>query len=55
MNAVPLEDWAVLHRKGGICKVYNYNNSREAFEEFKFTGLSNFDFFATNFLGSEPR
>lgn len=55
MNAVPLEDWSVLHRQGGTCKVYNYSNAREAFEEFKFTGLSNFDFFATDFLGGQPR
>jgi energy-coupling factor transporter ATP-binding protein EcfA2 len=54
MNAVPLEEWYVLQRKGGQVLVRNYENSKENFDEFKFTGLSNFDFFATDFLDKEP-
>jgi hypothetical protein len=54
MNAVPLEEWAVLQRAGHVVRVRNYENSRDDFEEFKFTGLSNFDFFATDFLTKEP-
>lgn len=50
MNRVPLQAWSLLHRQGGKVRVYNYQNSREAFEEFKFTGLSNFDFLATDFI-----
>jgi hypothetical protein len=50
MNYVPLEQWTVLQRKGNRVHVRNINNSKSAFEEFKFTGLSNFDFFATDFL-----
>jgi energy-coupling factor transporter ATP-binding protein EcfA2 len=50
MNSVPLEYWSVLDRKGGNCHVYNYKNAKEIFEEFKFTGLNNFDFLATNFI-----
>src|SRR5438105_11020892 len=45
MNSVPLEAWTILHREGGSTRVYNYANSREKFEQFKFTGLNNFDFF----------
>jgi hypothetical protein len=30
--------------------VYNYANSRALFDEFKFTGLNNFDFLATDFV-----
>jgi hypothetical protein len=47
MNAVPLEMWSVMTRQpnGGV-RVYNYENSREQFDEFSFTGLNNFDFFA---------
>lgn len=52
MNAVPLEHWCVIQRTGGICKFYNYRNSRQKFEDFKFTGMNNFDFFATDFLNS---
>ncbi len=54
MNAVPLEEWAVVQREGQMVRVRNYHNSREVFEEFKFTGLSNFDFFATDYLTQEP-
>jgi hypothetical protein len=49
MNAVPLQDWSVLARQGPRCRVYNYANSKAAFDEFKFTGLNNFDFLATDF------
>lgn len=50
MNRVPLEEWCVLERTKGHVRVRNYANSAAAFEEFKITGLSNFDLFATNFL-----
>lgn len=50
MNKVPLENWAIIRRKAGTVKVFNYANSKKIFDEFKFTGLNNFDFFATNFL-----
>ena len=53
MNSVPLENWTVLQRDGGTCRVSNYENSKDKFEEFKFTGLNNFDFFAIDFLNSE--
>jgi hypothetical protein len=53
MNAVPLEYWTVLRRVGAEIRLSNYENSRRAFEEFKFTGLSNFDLLATNFLDEE--
>ena len=54
MNHVPLEEWSVLQRHGGRVEVRNYENSREIFEEFKFTGLSNFSFLEMDFL-NEPR
>lgn len=44
MNEVPLEEWSVLKRIGNHVSVKNYINSRDKFEEFKFTGLSNFSF-----------
>lgn len=49
MNNVPLIYWSVIQRSGGSCKVFNYQNSKEMFDEFAYTGLSNFDFFATDF------
>lgn len=54
MNRVPLEEWLVLQRTGNQVRVRNYENSKEIFDEFKFTGLSNFDFFATDYLNEEP-
>lgn len=49
MNHVPLEYWTVLQREGKRCRVFNIQNSKEKFEDFKFTGLNNFDFFSTEF------
>jgi energy-coupling factor transporter ATP-binding protein EcfA2 len=45
MNRVPLEEWTILNRQGGRVSVRNFENSRSKFEEFRFTGLSNFNFF----------
>jgi len=53
MNVVPLQYWSVLQRHGGGSKVLNYDNARARFDEFKFTGMNNFDFFATDFLSDE--
>jgi hypothetical protein len=50
MNNVPLEEWSVLEREGSKVKVRNYENSKPVFDQFKFTGLNNFDFLATDFL-----
>jgi hypothetical protein len=56
MNRVPLEEWSVLQRRHNHVTVRNYANSREAFEEFKFTGLSNFSLLEMDVLGQEsPR
>jgi len=53
MNNVPLEYWQVIQRKGGECRIYNYQNSKDIFDEFTYTGLNNFDFLATDFINSE--
>ena len=53
MNAVPLEEWSLLQRTGGLVKVHNYENSKAAFDDFKFTGLSNFDFLASDFINEQ--
>ncbi len=49
MDRVPLEEWTVLQRQGSHVRVLNYANSRDLFEDFKFTGLSNFSFLETDF------
>ena len=53
MNIVPIEFWALIKRTGSTCKVFNHINSKQIFEDFKFTGLSNFDFFSRDFLDHE--
>ncbi|WP_300746974.1 AAA family ATPase [Pseudomonas sp.] len=50
MNEVPLSEWTVLNRVGGEVHVSNYANSKEQFDNFRFTGLSNFSFFEMDYL-----
>jgi len=53
MNKVPLLYWSVLKRTGGIVKMFNERNSKKQFEHFKYIGLNNFDFFASDYFNSE--
>jgi len=53
MNNVPLEYWCILSRNGGDCTVQNYRNSKELFDDFDYTGLSNFDFFSSQYYKRE--
>jgi len=53
MNNVPLEYWSVLERDGGRCSVLNYRNSKTIFDEFEMTGLSNFDFFSSQYYAGK--
>ena len=53
MNEVPLEYWSVLKRKGGIIKLFNSQNSPKQFNDFKYLGLNNFDFFASDLFEAE--
>lgn len=49
MNNTSLEYWQAISREGGVVSMFNKFNSKKDFEDFKFTGLNNFDFFSTNF------
>lgn len=51
MNRVPLEEWTVLQRKGNHVYVKNHLNAKVLFDDFKFTGLSNFSFLEMDFAG----
>ena len=53
MNAIPLKYWAVLTRDGGHCQIINQSSNPKLFSEFEFTGLNNFDFFATEFWNEQ--
>ena len=47
MNRVPLEYWSLLRRTGSTVHAYTERNSPNEFTEFKYMGLSNFDFFTS--------
>ena len=49
MNKVPLKYWSVIERVPKKSIFYNYRNSKEIFDDFKFTGLNNFDFLTSQF------
>jgi hypothetical protein len=53
MNKIPLEYWSVLLQEEGRTRIFNQANARERFDNFKFTGLSNFDFFSMDFAGDQ--
>ncbi|MGP6089896.1 hypothetical protein [Antarctobacter jejuensis] len=52
MNAVPIDDWTILQRNGHTVDALNSKNSKEIFEDFRLTGLSNFDLLASGFLSN---
>lgn len=52
MNEVPLDEWTVLLRSGNHVEVKNAINSKDIFEEFRFTGLSNFSFFEMGMINT---
>lgn len=49
MNNIHLKYWSVIEREGDKSIFYNIYNSRDNFEDFKYTSLNNFDFFCTDF------
>lgn len=52
MEVVDLKYWNVLIREGKKVQGINAKSNPDIFENFKFTGLSNFDFFASSYLKS---
>lgn len=50
MDVVDLKYWNILTRNGKDVKAINQNNNPELFKDFKFTGLSNFDLFSSDFI-----
>lgn len=53
LNNTDLKFWQVVNRTGNKVKIFNYNNSKEKFDNFKFTGLNNFDFYISDFCNEE--
>lgn len=46
INTVNLKYLNLLEREGHTVKAYNYQNSKKIFDEFKYSGLNNFDLFS---------
>jgi predicted ATPase len=55
MNQVPLEAWSIIDREANHINIRNYSNSKEIFDNFKFTGLNNFDFLVFDYLHAGKR
>ena len=50
MDVVDLEYWNILQRQGSDITSINVKNNPELFSSFRFTGLSNFDFFSSDYI-----
>lgn len=55
MDVVDLKYWNILQRKGDKVTAINIYNSPELFEDFEFTGLSNFDLFSSDFIARHKK
>lgn len=55
MDIVDLQYWNILERKGEKVMPVNASNNPELFENFKFTGLSNFDFFSSDYISRNTK
>ncbi|MDI9365396.1 MAG: ATP-binding protein [Flavobacterium sp.] len=53
METVDLKYWNVLQRNGSVVTSLNAKNHPDLFRDFKFTGLSNFDFFASDYIAQK--
>ena len=50
MNNVPLKYWSIVNRQGNRSIMINYQTNPKVFDDFELTGLSNFDFFSSNYF-----
>jgi AAA15 family ATPase/GTPase len=50
MDVIPIKYWNILQRDGNTVRALNYQNSKERFDKFLMTGLSNFDLFSSDYL-----
>jgi ABC-type Na+ transport system ATPase subunit NatA len=55
MDIVDTKYWNILKRTGKVVTAINNKNHQELFRKFRFTGLSNFDFFASDFIQQQPQ
>lgn len=50
MDVVDLNYWSILQREGSKVSAINHKNHPELFDDFSFTGLSNFDLLSSDFI-----
>jgi ABC-type lipoprotein export system ATPase subunit len=50
MNGVSLDYWSISNRNGNIVNIINKKSAPDLFEKFKYIGLNNFEFFASDFF-----
>ncbi|MCP4106937.1 MAG: ATP-binding protein [Desulfobacteraceae bacterium] len=50
MDVIDIRYWNILVRENNLIRVYNYKNSKDKFDNFKYSGLSNFDLFSSDYL-----
>ncbi|MDM8548615.1 AAA family ATPase [Desulfobacterales bacterium HSG2] len=50
MDVINIRYWNVLVRENARIRVYNYKNSKDKFDDFKYSGLSNSDLFSSDYL-----
>lgn len=53
MNNTSLEYWQILKRQRQKVRLFNKENSSEKFEDFKYLGINNFDFFRSEFFDND--
>jgi len=50
MDVFPIRYWNILNRKNNVINSVNYENNKEKFDDYKFTGLNNFHLFSSDYL-----
>jgi energy-coupling factor transporter ATP-binding protein EcfA2 len=50
MNNVSLKYWSIANRERNKVRMINYHNRPKVFDDFELTGLTNFDFFSSNYF-----
>ncbi len=53
MDVVDIAHWNVLQRTGNVVSALNAKNHPDLFNGFRYTGLSNFDFFASDYISQK--
>lgn len=55
MDVVDLHYWHIIQRDGVKISTISHTNFPELFDNFKYTGLSNFDFFSSDFIKQQQK